>query len=385
MRKYIALVLLPILLGSCSSDKEENFDDTIIINIDAKQSVGKYDVSNLLGENYSIVPLETSDSSLIGSIDKIEMKGDYIYILDILGNSVLKYHKNGTYKDKLFAMGQGPGEYIGITDMTVTDSSIVVIDRFSLKRIEYDSDTYSVLSENWILKDDIWAMAIFNLSNTIYYINDWGNETHKFRLFKENKETYSFDKYLEYDAIPPFLAVGNYQQHYAVNKDEALVVYNASDYIYKINQDGIQAKYKVNYKSGKVFYKGEPETVYEDNKDGLAIGISSIRESSDYIFLDVCMTDINYTCLYNKNNRETIVFEDVVADCFLKNNGISINWIIDNKLINVKDAQILKLLEEHYIDNDVQFEDKEYERKLKSILANLSEYDNPVLFIYELK
>ena len=35
MRKYIALELLSILLGSCSNDKEENFDDAIIIDIDA--------------------------------------------------------------------------------------------------------------------------------------------------------------------------------------------------------------------------------------------------------------------------------------------------------------------------------------------------------------
>lgn len=90
-----------------------------------------------------IIPLETSISSLIGKIIKVNKTADKIYILskntgEYSGNDLLVYNGNGDFIRKVGSKGKGPGEYIQIQDFCVAKSTggIFVLDLEKI--IEYD-------------------------------------------------------------------------------------------------------------------------------------------------------------------------------------------------------------------------------------------------------
>lgn len=90
-----------------------------------------------------IIPLETSNSSLIGKIVKVNKTADKIYILskstgEYSGNDLLVYNGNGDFIRKVGSKGKGPGEYIDIQDFCVAKSTggIFVLDLEKI--IEYD-------------------------------------------------------------------------------------------------------------------------------------------------------------------------------------------------------------------------------------------------------
>jgi hypothetical protein len=62
---------------------------------------------------YRFIPLETRTDNLIGSVSKVEIAGDRIFVLDMQTADVVQvYDINGKYITRIGAKGNGPGEYI---------------------------------------------------------------------------------------------------------------------------------------------------------------------------------------------------------------------------------------------------------------------------------
>jgi hypothetical protein len=79
-----------------------------------------YDVS------YTI--LETNKASIIGSIDKVIVDGEYIFILDrTLSSTLFMFSKNGKYITKITKIGEGPNEIIHPYDFDVDRKNKQVI------------------------------------------------------------------------------------------------------------------------------------------------------------------------------------------------------------------------------------------------------------------
>lgn len=384
---FILLFFTATLYCGCSGKEKpvlEQANNTIFF--DSKRCVDNYDIKDILDESFSIIPLETTENSVIAAIDKIEIVNDSIYILDLLSKAVYIFDMKGNYIDKLFKLGNGPGEYVGITDMTVTDSSIIIIDRFSLKQIEYEKSTMEILSEVFVFKE-IWAMSIFQLFNSLYYLNDWSNSpVGKYRLFSRNEGSKKINNYLSFREVPISLGLGAFQQHYTVMDNYGLVIYNGSDFVYKITKDSIYVEYEMRYKDEKVKYvDGKVENVFLDNKEGRVFGMSSINESDKFLFLDIdAIGDDDYTYVYNKDTGEKIIYNRVAFNSYLDNEQIQIRRIINNRIIDWRDAYVLSTQKE-YLYSTKKFKNKEYEKRLRSVLENLNEEDNPVLFVYKLK
>lgn len=66
------------------------------------------------------IPLELTDNSLIGSIDKILYRNKHFYIFDKSANmGILIFNENGKFIKVLNRTGEGPGEYIAPIDFDV--------------------------------------------------------------------------------------------------------------------------------------------------------------------------------------------------------------------------------------------------------------------------
>ena len=371
-----------IIMCSCTNNKI-NYNVQNKIYFDTKLSVKNFDLKGIIDSAVTIIPLETRDDCLISRIDKLEIVDDRIYIQDILAQSIFIFDINGKFIDKLKRLGQGPGEYVNLSYMTVTDSTIIVVDHYARKQLEYSKNSLKFLRNVGDI-NTIWCTDIFSLSKNLYYINNWSDsKSGKYRLFAKKTGVDDIAKYLPFKKEP--LALGLSGNKYGVFGNAASVIYDGDDYIYRIKENRVYPEFEMIYKNEKVVYtSGEVENVYKENSDDRVLGINSINESEKYLFLHMSLTgNNNYTCIYNKHDSTTIIYTSLAINSYLDDEGVNVMKIINNQVIDWRDAYNLFVLKK-YVYSNKEFKNQKYKKQLDMLFQDLKEDSNPVLFIYDL-
>lgn len=117
MCKYMDIVIASVVCGaalvSCDGDKNINADGLNIVDV-----VGAIDrpaplTTSQLGSKITFVPLETTDSALIGDVYKVEVTNDKAIVFNLGSNpGVMVFDlATGAYLNNVGRIGAGPGEY----------------------------------------------------------------------------------------------------------------------------------------------------------------------------------------------------------------------------------------------------------------------------------
>lgn len=112
------------------------------INVEEAQ---KNDFCSLF-DSIIYIPLETIEGNEIGQIDRVLYhKGKYI-VSDRLTNRVLVFNEDGKYYAAIEAIGNGPGEYVQISDVAVDkfEDIIKIQDAMQGKIVSYDLNGHFV-------------------------------------------------------------------------------------------------------------------------------------------------------------------------------------------------------------------------------------------------
>ena len=144
--KKICYLLLMIVCLSCTKETERTsllpfFDNAYWKN------VGN-DVDTLLGRGREI-PLELTDQSLIGTIHKIVKNNNFYYILS--SNNIYQFDKQGKFISVLSQQGQGPEEYIYISDFIVSE----INGRAEIWLSDHNRINVYVFEEEWVFSHSI--------------------------------------------------------------------------------------------------------------------------------------------------------------------------------------------------------------------------------------
>ena len=134
MRKTILIGALALALSACSEQPKEN-SNVIQVDIENAQPMNLADFV----ESIQLVPLETTDESLIKRIERMVIQDGKVYIQnDWL--DVLVFDTNGKFLLRTAKrLGQGPDDYFRMTSMDVTDDGLISIyEGFRIR--EYDMD-----------------------------------------------------------------------------------------------------------------------------------------------------------------------------------------------------------------------------------------------------
>ena len=129
-----SIALFISLLFSCGHSPQEPASP-LTCDIDSISRAAEAPVDSIRD-----LPLELTDSSLIGSIDKIICLNDKFYIYDqSFHKGVLTFDKNGRFLQVLHPLGQGPGEYLYPVDFDIdSEGNIYIADNERQRILKYE-------------------------------------------------------------------------------------------------------------------------------------------------------------------------------------------------------------------------------------------------------
>ena len=151
MRKINSLLILIVFLSCATNDRktDTSFQNEDIISIDLKDI--PLEETIFLSDFFSkvtLIPLETNENSLIGHFSGIQIYNELFFVLDKnVAKGVFIFDKEGNFIRKIGNVGQGPEEYIAISDFTIDkiNNRLLTIDPES-KKIHF----YSIENGNHI-------------------------------------------------------------------------------------------------------------------------------------------------------------------------------------------------------------------------------------------
>lgn len=128
---------------SCEKKKTQ---DEKVIHFDLEQEVLNIHSTSLI-KDCKIIPLETNDSVLIGSIDKVIVDQDKLYVGDFSKtHSVYVFDLQGNFQQKISRQGRGPEEYLSLYDMFIDPHTgeLNLLSRIDRKLLAFDKNDVSL-------------------------------------------------------------------------------------------------------------------------------------------------------------------------------------------------------------------------------------------------
>lgn len=136
----LLLLTLGVLNTSGQNKGGAATGDHYVINLDRARKTEKMTYSSLFSKA-GIIVLEDTDESLLGRIDKIEFLDNNLYVLEE-NRGLFMFNKQGKFIKMIGSKGGGPGEYVGLNDMSVDaeNKKIYLLDGQSQKILRYSSN-----------------------------------------------------------------------------------------------------------------------------------------------------------------------------------------------------------------------------------------------------
>lgn len=374
LNKYLSLVFTLVLsLTSCEQEVKEGIE-TINVNINQYDEIQWNDFFSMS----KVVTLETNSQSVFSRINRISLYNNKIFILDRKMDAVFVFKETGEYLFKINSIGKGPHEYNSLMDFTIDKNNneiILYTDR------PYALYVYNLKGQfNRKIKLDDLYFGISSLGDNAVLLNKKSKKNYllfKYDMLNSNVEE-GIVKMNDKDISYKRNSIGSSY----LNRDKNIhLTLPYSDLIYEYNENGIEAKYFIDFGSQKL-----PDNIYKQYKDfgglfkyakenNLGYGICDFRENKDYITFNC---QLNKLVIFSKKTKKARVVK------LIKNNNMFYGSYIahdgnDNKFISVSYAERFKKQMLIYKNKaDVW---KKVPNHIKQIDENISENDNPILVI----
>lgn len=238
-------VLLAFLMVGCTEKRSEGREEITSIVIDWDNISDNLDYSSWVEDSVLVVPLETREDCLIGTISNLIYQNHRIYVVDNMSNAVYVFDETGRLQSKVCSVGNGPKEYLGITAFAVQESRMFIYDKMKGKIMVYDENGQFIYSKD---ASRIWGMDMFIQGKDIYIVNvgsisDMGYYSlYKLPVAEGNDEV---------EAFLPFDDPGNtgwgIDRYTSASADEAMFTIWPFDVLYGVKEGEVGAVYKVDF------------------------------------------------------------------------------------------------------------------------------------------
>lgn len=374
MRRIVLFVLTVFFVSACSRKNIVKTKEFIIT--DSVEVVNKKNtlMSSIMTIS-NIIPLETSELSILGEIEKIIKRDGFIYVKS-RNRPLALFDEKGRFIHNIGKIGAGPEDYSMLADFDINNKEIYIL---TINKIQvYD------LEGNWIrtvpldlnasgirLTDD--KMLIFALGNeNVIHLSDNSGQKMK-SLLKRNQalricRNISFVKYGNYILFP-------------MGRSNDILAYDTS---------GNGVFKKISYLSSGQLSNEEESDFMENNQ-------SYKKELDNLGFFDGMITDNTHVIVpFIKKGKVTLWIKNIRTSQIqayelssLKNDltfSSTHSFFLDN--MESKDAFLTYVmpykLKEYLQKTQHQEKNQHYER-LNKVMENCEDEGNPILIEYKIK
>ncbi len=183
-RIYALLLGVAFLCYSCNNKKSEK-DFIANHEIDLLDQTLEINLSQFIDSAMTIT-LKFPEEEFIGRATQIHFTQEYIFILDKMQRAIYRFENNGKYSGKLCKVGNGNGEYLGISSFFIKGDKICLFDKLSQNLMFYDFSfkfVQKIKCQQWV--DNIYPLEkgflcftphyVYNAPNGIWLMNEEGN------------------------------------------------------------------------------------------------------------------------------------------------------------------------------------------------------------------
>jgi hypothetical protein len=379
MKRISQLLLLCCLLVGCKQNvKEEVSNAVYIIDVDNQATTSGVKFSSIF-ESFKLVPLETNEKCLIGTITKITVFQDTIYVLDnFIAKALYVFDMNGKFIRSIGSRGQGSGEYNRPSDFAIDQKNkqIQILDNYRV--ITYD--THGEFIKYTKLRYNITSIECLD---GITYLD---------HSFSENRELLSYfdgSEEIMMSLYHPPIEIGHIF-HFSSNEfvqtsnDIKLAKLFMTD-IYSVKDKKVEPF--IHFSTEKKLTIDELTKLHNNDKPDFLLSSSKFLGTDMYAENDIL---IKFNYWFNATNEIFLWKNDgniIRPDYFLIDDmtgifefGAQYHCGYKNCLVTSFDASTKQreLLQKGIQDNTVVVSEAE-----RSAMEKVTEDDNPVLIFFE--
>ena len=377
--KSMYILFLIFITFSCNSKNENLYE---IINLQEAFENKKSININDLATNFEYIQLETKDECLTGTRLAIYSNDQYLIAID--REKILLFDRNdGRFIRKIGQKGNGPGEYSRTYSVMPYDEgkNLIYAGR-NKKRYGYSLD--GQLNDTLSIPDLV--SEIGNIDDKTYaaFMPDYqGGEKIKLIIFNHTDSLLkTFPNYLSAPKTSSFFAWNPNSWFYKLDKQ--LYFYQLfNDTVFHVGTNSLTPKYVLNMGQYSPPYEMKTSPEFDPGKYFM---MRTIQESSQYVFCSFNFNKKNYTAIFDKNKRTTVVNDYSPESGLGYINNINDFVPLEFSSLNEKDELIctmnaLKIKQWFDLNPD---KINQLPEQLKN-LKNIQETNNPVIIIAKLK
>lgn len=334
MKKFIFCILL--LLIGCKS-KEEN-DNTNVKTFNVYFNKEASEQQNLeqfaIADSVSYVKLQTVEDKLIGEISDIRYCKGHYYIFDGVSRSIFIFRENGDLVNRIHKKGQGPDEYISMSDFDVNPKTgfIHILDITQRKMLIYN--LYGHLENSFEVKDVIRDFSVFPNGEYIFYEPLHNKGDHRRGLWRANSDGSFKEQLVEIDKD---FRYGPLYPRYLCKINENMVGLMGGedkDNIYHITDSSFETKFHIQVDVEiPESLKGTEEPIIYESYPGRIYLKPLYWETERFLFFVVTNVEGVQIVFYDKKRDLKIIPSNVNLE--EKNRFLNLVSSFDNKWIFV--------------------------------------------------
>ena len=281
MNKASIILCLFMLITACTNSLIHTSN---ILEIDINTVSEETNWAAVLDTTYfKAITLETTDDCLIGAVLKIIYEDDMLIVADNMSHSVFFFNTEGKFLNSICKIGRGPDEYFELTDISVNDGKVWLLDNISCKVLCYDY-TGKMLHKF----ETQGGVSIQALKHSILIGDVWGGVAAggKYLLSEYNFEGNQVGKYIPYSAIDMFRDSGDWQPFFAFNNNSVDYLVSSKNIVYHYENGIVTQKYNIDFGRynlpNRLAIRGIAAIIDRPEYNNCVLGVDKISESSTY-------------------------------------------------------------------------------------------------------
>ena len=387
---YILTYLyLFIYFGCTQKEKEKVYKAKYVIDINNPINIK---IDELIID-IDTIRLEVTDESIMKNIDITHIMDDRLYILTNDFSAIHIFDLSGKYISKIKDVGNGPKEYIQITNMQIdlVKKKIIITDNFSSRILVYDKDGKQT---------DVFSLNFWPISIAPYkdgYIHSGAGKDYYKNPERDNYHIH----FLDSNGLFISSAIEKENKNkVTINSPHGIEILKNGDIlyqpplsyvVYKICDHGIIPYYELNSRSkyklmndeevkSFEYIWGKSNTLEEKENQGYLLTWGAVFDMEEYtLFHFKGGWNIFRFLYYNKKNHKTYFIDPMTV----KDDQLMFKFFF-NDLCTVDNDRIY-IAPSEYILNEIKGNINIHDKKITKFINNTNFDSNPLLISYKLK